>query len=58
MMAHIRGRNAITQQRIDASFEVIKPLTQNDFLVKDQQGIVYRAGVSQESQILANQIQV
>jgi inner membrane protein len=58
MIAHIRGRNAITQQRIDASFEVIKPLTQNDLLVKDNRGIVYRAGVSQESQILANQIQV
>ncbi|KAI9132355.1 metal-dependent hydrolase [Acaryochloris sp. CCMEE 5410] len=58
MIAQIRGRNAITQQRIDASFEVIKPLTQNDLLVRDSQGIVYRAGVSQESQILASQIQV
>jgi inner membrane protein len=58
MIAHIRGRNAITQQRIDTSFEVIKPLTQNDLLVKDSRGTVYRAGVSQESQILANQIQV
>lgn len=58
MIAHIRGRNAITQQRIDARFEVIKPLTQNDLLVRDNQGQVFRAGVSQQSQILANQIQV
>jgi inner membrane protein len=58
MMAHIQGRNAITQQRINATFEVIKPLTQNDLLVKDRQGKVYRAGVSQEAQILATQINV
>ncbi|MGB7417394.1 MAG: metal-dependent hydrolase [Thermosynechococcaceae cyanobacterium] len=58
MIAHIRGRNAVTQQRIDARFEVIKPLTQNDLLVRDKKGQVFRAGVSQQSQILANQIQV
>ena len=58
IIARIRGRNAITQQRIEADFEVIKPLTQNDLLVKDAQGVIYRAGVSQQSQILANQIQV
>ena len=58
MMARIRGRNAVTQERVDAEFEVIKPLTQNDLLVKDAQGILYRAGVSQSSQLLAHQIQV
>ncbi|MGB7416329.1 MAG: metal-dependent hydrolase, partial [Thermosynechococcaceae cyanobacterium] len=42
MIAHIRGRNAVTQQRIDASFEVIKPLTQNDLLVRDKKGQVFR----------------
>ena len=58
MMAWIRGRNAVTQERVEAEFEVIKPLTQNDLLVKDAQGVLYRAGVSQSSQLLASQIQV
>ncbi|WP_261890952.1 hypothetical protein [Acaryochloris marina] len=41
MIASIRGRNAIIQKRIDESFEVIKSLTQNDLLVKDEHETVY-----------------
>ena len=33
---------------VDASYEVIEPLTANDLLVKDSAGVVYRVGQSQE----------
>ncbi len=46
--AHIKGRNALTQESIEGDYEVIKSLTQTDLLVKDSQGKLYRAGNSQE----------
>jgi inner membrane protein len=58
LTAHIRGRNAITEMPIDASYEVIEPLTANDLLVKDSSGMIYRVGQSQECQIIASQIRV
>ena len=58
LTAHIKGRNAITEMPVDASYEVIEPLTASDLLVKDSGGIVYRVGQSQECQIIASQIRV
>ena len=58
LTAHIKGRNAITEMPIDASYEVIEPLTANDLLVKDSSGMIYRVGQSQECQIIASQIRV
>jgi inner membrane protein len=58
LMAQIRGRNTLTQQAVQGQFEVVQPLTQTDLLVKDSQGRLYRAGETQESQILITQVQV
>jgi inner membrane protein len=58
MLAHIQGIRQLTSEPIAADFEVVKSLTQNDLLVKDDKGQLYRAGSSQECNILANQIQV
>ena len=58
LTAHIKGRNAITEMPVDASYEVIEPLTANDLLVKDSTGLIYRVGQSQECQIIASQIRV
>lgn len=56
LSANVDGRTAITQQLVQDDFEVIRPLTQNDLLVKDQKGKLYRVGTSQECQIIANRI--
>jgi inner membrane protein len=58
LMAHIKGRNTLTQQAVQGQFEVVQPLTQTDLLVKDSQGRLYRAGETQECQILISQVQV
>ena len=58
LIAHIKGRNAITEMPVDGAYEVIEPLTANDLLVKDSDGTVYRVGQSQESQIIASQIRI
>lgn len=58
LMAEISGRNSITQQKVQGEFEVVQPLTQTDLLVKDAQGRLYRAGETQESQILINQVRL
>lgn len=56
LTATINGREAITQQPVDAEYEVIRSLTQNDLLIKDRQGKLYRAGTSQECQIITNRV--
>ena len=53
LKAHIKGRNAITQEPIEKAYEIIQPLNQNELLVKDELGTTYRVGNSQESQIIA-----
>jgi inner membrane protein len=53
LKAHIKGRNAITQEPIEKAYEIVQPLNQNDLLVKDELGITYRVGNSQECQIVA-----
>jgi inner membrane protein len=53
LKAHIKGRNAITQEPIEKAYEIIQPLNQNDLLVKDELGTTYRVGNSQECQIIA-----
>jgi inner membrane protein len=53
LTAHIKGRNAITQEPIEKAYEIIQPLNQNDLLVKDELGTTYRVGNSQECQIIA-----
>ncbi|MFM7447593.1 MAG: metal-dependent hydrolase [Leptolyngbyaceae cyanobacterium] len=58
LMAQIKGRNTLTQQAVQGQFEVVQPLTQTDLLVKDTQGRLYRAGETQECQILISQVQV
>jgi inner membrane protein len=58
LVAEISGRNAITQQAVTGEFEVVQPLTQTDLLVKDHQGKLYRAGETQECQILVNQVRL
>ncbi|MBW4549947.1 MAG: hypothetical protein KME35_02330 [Aphanocapsa sp. GSE-SYN-MK-11-07L] len=58
LMAQIRGRNTLTQQAVQGQFEVVQPLAQTDLLVKDSQGKLYRAGETQESQILITQVQI
>ncbi len=58
LIAQIRGRNTLTQQGVQGQFEVVQPLTQTDLLVKDSQGKLYRAGETQESQILITQVQI
>jgi inner membrane protein len=58
LMAQIRGRNTLTQQSVQGQFEVVQPLTQTDLLVKDSQGRLYRAGETQEAQILITQVQI
>jgi inner membrane protein len=58
LTAHIKGRNAITQEPIEKAYEIIQPLNQNDLLVKDELGTTYRVGNSQESQIVASQMKL
>ena len=58
IVAHIKGRNSLTQESIEGDYEVIKSLTQTDLLVKDTQGRLYRAGSSQECQIATNQVRI
>ncbi|MEO1672091.1 MAG: metal-dependent hydrolase, partial [Cyanobacteria bacterium J06631_2] len=36
LKAHIKGRNAITQEPVEKAYEIIQPLNQNDLLVKDE----------------------
>ncbi len=36
----------------------MQPLSQNDLLVREQNGTIYRVGRSQESQIIASQIRI
>lgn len=55
--AKINGRNQITQQPIDDTFEVVEPLTQNDLLVY-KEGQFFRAGRTQQAQIWINSIRL
>lgn len=56
LTATVKGRLAITQQPVDAEFEVVRPLTQTDLLLKDEQGRLFRTGTTQECQIIASRI--
>ena len=58
LRAHIKGRNAITQEPVDSSYEVVQPLSQSDLLVRDQNGTIYRVGRSSSCQIVASQIRI
>ncbi len=58
LRAYIKGRNAITQEPVDSSYEVVQPLSQNDLLVKDENGTIYRVGRSSSCQIVASQIRI
>ena len=58
LKAHIKGRNAITQEPVEKAYEIVQPLNQNDLLVKDELGTTYRVGNSQESQIIASQMKI
>ena len=54
----VSGRNTLTEQPVNATYEVIEPLTASDLLVKDDQGMIYSIGNSQKSQIQASQMKV
>lgn len=56
LFATIKGRFAVTQQPVDDTFEVIRPLTQTDMLIKDKESRTYRVGTTQECQIIASRI--
>lgn len=58
LMAQVYGRWAIAQQSVNEKFEVVRPLTQTDLLLKDASGNLYRVGSSQNCQIIANRILV
>jgi inner membrane protein len=58
LIAQVSGRNAATQQVVAGEFEVVQPLTQSDLLLKDASGKLYRAGETQECQILVNQVRL
>jgi inner membrane protein len=58
LKVHVKGRNAITEQPVNASYEVIEPLTTSDLLVKDERGIIYRVGSTQDCQIVATQMRI
>ncbi len=58
LTAHIKGRNAITQEPIEKAYEIIQPLNQNDLLVIDELGTTYRVGNSQDSQIVASKMKI
>ena len=58
LTAHIKGRNAITQEPVEKAYEIIQPLNQNDLLVRDELGTTYRVGNSQECQIVASQMKI
>lgn len=58
LIAKIRGRNAITQELIEGSFEVVRSLSQTDLLVKDSRGLLYQAGTTQNCQIAVNHIEI
>ncbi|HAC62886.1 MAG TPA: metal-dependent hydrolase [Cyanothece sp. UBA12306] len=54
----VKGRNTLTEQPVNATYEVIEPLTAADLLVKDEKGLIYSIGNSQQSQIQASQMKV
>jgi inner membrane protein len=56
LTATVKGLFSVTQQPVDAVFEVVRPLTQSDLLVKDSRGRLLRTGTTQECQIIASQI--
>lgn len=56
LIATVEGRNIATQQPLNGDFEVIRPMTQSDLLVKDRPGKLYRVGTTQQCQIFANRI--
>lgn len=58
LFARIRGTRQLTSEPVNETFEVVKALTQTDLLVKDNQGRLYRAGTTQEGQILVSQEQI
>lgn len=56
LTATVKGLSSVTQQPVDATFEVVRPLTQSDLLVKDSRGKLLRIGTTQECQIVASRI--
>lgn len=56
LTATVVGRSVATQQPVNSDFEVVKPMTQSDLLVKDRLEKLYRVGTTQECQIFANRI--
>ena len=56
MSSDFVGRSVATQQLVNSDFEVVKPMTQSDLLVKDRLEKLYRVGTTQECQIFANRV--
>lgn len=56
LIAKVSGRSTATQEQVRAEFEVVKPMTLSDLLVRDRNAELYRVGTTQECQIFANRI--
>ena len=56
LIAKVSGRSTATQEQIRGEFEVVKPMTQSDLLVRDKTGELYRVGTTQQCQIFTNRI--
>ena len=54
----VKGYDRINTRKIDRTYEVVKPLSENDLLVKDTEGTFYLIGNSQQSQIIPDRIRV
>lgn len=56
LVAKVSGRSTATQEQVRGEFEVVKPMTLSDLLVRDKVGELYRVGTTQECQIFTNRI--
>lgn len=54
----VLGYDRINTRKIDETYEVVKPLSKNELLVKDSLGTFYLIGTSQQSQIIPDRIKV
>lgn len=54
----VKGYDRINTTKIDQIYEVVKPISENDLLVKNSSGTFYLIGTSQASQIIPDRIKV
>ncbi|MDJ0725220.1 MAG: metal-dependent hydrolase [Prochloraceae cyanobacterium] len=54
----VKGYDRINTKKIDRTYEVVKPISENELLVKDEGDTFYLIGNSQASQIVPDRIKV